>query len=215
MGCFDFTYADNGQNIRGRRGYLYLTDNFCHDTGLKSPVRFLATDAYGRLDILMPRHKIPLEVDIYACYAAMLYLENLCTDTKNHDMRTFLDLLRYYRIHQTMPKESDYDTFIEAMDNIREIGIHTFFDSQKNLENPMTVTIPALGNQREKTIKGIQQVFAGKLPLVVTRKKLPVKDIHESFVTTVRNWGLVTSDDPNQGFSRTIDCFMPWIPNTD
>lgn len=25
MGCFDFTYADNGRNIRMGRGYLYLT----------------------------------------------------------------------------------------------------------------------------------------------------------------------------------------------
>lgn len=213
MGCFDFIYADNGQNIMGKKGYLYLTDNFCYDTGLKSPVRFLDTDAYGNLRILMSRHKIPLEVDIYACYAAMLYLDNLCTDTANHDIRTFLGLLRYYRVHQTMPKESDYDTFIKAMDNIRDIGIHIFFNSRKNLESPMTITIPALGNQKEKTITGIQQVFTGKLPLVVTRKKLPVKDAHESFITTVQNWGLVTFDDPNQGFSRTVNHFMPWVPN--
>lgn len=110
-----------------------------------------------------------------------------------------------------MPKESDYDTFIEAMDNIRDIGIHTFFGARKKLESPMTVIIPALGNQKEKTVEGVQQVFVGKVPLVVTRKKLPVKDTHESFDTTVRNWGFVTSDDPNQGFLKTSNCFMPWV----
>ena len=26
MGCFDFTYADNGQNIRGRRGFVTAND---------------------------------------------------------------------------------------------------------------------------------------------------------------------------------------------
>lgn len=51
MGCFDYTYADNGRNTRGCSGYLYLTKAFCEKTGLKSPIHYESMDEYGMITI--------------------------------------------------------------------------------------------------------------------------------------------------------------------
>lgn len=47
MGCFDFTYADNEENVRGRRGYVYISKALQKATGLPSPMTSRTSHATG------------------------------------------------------------------------------------------------------------------------------------------------------------------------
>lgn len=75
MGIFDFTYADNGSNIRGQRGYLYLTNHLVSKTGLPNPLPFQETDAYGRLSVRLKPNLPSMDLDIFAMLSLMLYLD--------------------------------------------------------------------------------------------------------------------------------------------
>ena len=51
MGCFDFTYADNGMNTRGGKGFLYLSNCFAKAARLQNPLHdFFACGLYGFSD---------------------------------------------------------------------------------------------------------------------------------------------------------------------
>lgn len=64
MGCFDFTYADNGMNTRGGKGFLYLSNCFAKAARLQNPLRYSETDWYGRLSTPIGAEKSLVELDI-------------------------------------------------------------------------------------------------------------------------------------------------------
>lgn len=213
MGCFDFTYADNGQNIMGRRGYLYLTDAFCKETGLKSPIQFEGTDEYGRFDIRMPRLSSTLTIDIYAIYGAMLFLEGEYKSPNPNEENLFTEyihLIKTYRKNKEFTNQ-ELDDFVACEDKIRGIGIHYFFRGMQDNDNSIQYEVAKLGNQRHKKVT-CEQKFIRKCPLVITRKKLPIKEQGESFFTTIQRWGFVSDSDPNQGFNATKNHYLPYKP---
>lgn len=210
MGCFDFTYADNGQNIMGRRGYLYLTDAFCKETGLKSPLAFERNDEYGRFDVRIPGHSSILTVDIYAIYGSMLFLEGEYTGSEENLLKEYIHLIKTYRKNKTFTNY-EFDRYFKCEDKIREVGIHYFFKGIKDNDDSRLYEVAELGNQRCKKVT-CEEKFTRKLPLVITRKKLPIKEVKEPFFTTIKRWGFVTGGDPNQGFSPTKNYFLPYEP---
>ena len=224
MGCFDFIYADNGRNIRGQNGFIYLTDELCHQTGLKSPLRFVSTDEYGRFDIKVPRAEKVVTIDIYALYAAMLYLEGVWDPDKNPNakplkpeekgaMESYLDQLTLIQIKHGDISQDIETEITETEDYIRCKGIDYFFKHLKTLSTNQTHVVHSLGNQRRKNVT-VSSHFTGDVPLVITRKKLPTNQNKEPFAITVKNWGFVTDSDPNQGFSPTNDQYTIWEPRT-
>lgn len=218
MGCFDFTYADNGENTRGRKGYLYLTDKFCEKTGLKSPLRIKGSNEYGMITPIIPNHPNTLEMDIYAIYAAMIYLEGFYQNNDKEEyeseieyLETFIQMTADYRKYKSKVSEFDFEKYEICMENIRGIGVHYFFKHTIEISVPKTYHIPKIGNQKPKTVD-CDEIFTGNLPLVLTRKHLPIQEINEPFYTTVRNWNFVTGSDPNQGFNITKNLYVPWEP---
>ena len=93
MGCFDFIYADNGENILARAGFLYTTKAFQHRTNTQSPLRFLFTNEYGIFQIRFKTHFI--HMDIYALLAAQVYLsDDPIDDTPSEHFECFLDCIK-------------------------------------------------------------------------------------------------------------------------
>lgn len=229
MGCFDFTYADNGNNMRGQKAYLYITDKLATALGTTSPLRVQNSDMYGRLYIKFSSRHDSIPVDVYAIYTAMLYLENELTNQTDIDIdniQHFIQQLSDFRLHPKFCKELDkLDALEQCSDAIREVSIYYFFshiisketyeeaftEQCGNVPLPKTWIIPMLGNQNEKEIRTVKNVFVGRIPLVLTRKKLPDM-AHDPFFTIVKNWGYVSDHDPNQGFSKTTNHYLPWRP---
>lgn len=139
MGCFDFTYADNGENVRGRRGYVYISKALQKATGLANPMRFTSTDEYGRFAFDIKGRSI--ELDIYAIYAAQLALAGITHESK--PIRQYIEELHKKTF-------ADYRTE-ELEELIRDKGIHEFFSTNHNMP-AVKLTVKHLANQREKTI---------------------------------------------------------------
>ena len=79
MGCFDFTTADKGTNLRGTGGYLYLTDMFALLADLPNPLKFTGTDEYGRFDFVIDGKTVTLDVyAVYGCMADIKDTEKIC-----------------------------------------------------------------------------------------------------------------------------------------
>lgn len=218
MGCFDFTYADNGRNTRGNMAYFYLTKAFCKETGLKSPLKYENTDKYGMFNtrIQSKLKSYVLTFDIYAFYGAMLHLESLCS---NHEAecKEYLELIhkrvRQYRNaagEETVWSATIWARIEELEDALRLDGINYFFSEHTKIPR-QEYTVPKLGNQREHTIHA-SEVFSGKLPLLLSRKRLPAEST-DDLVDIAKSWGYVTDSDPNQGFNATINHWLPFDPN--
>lgn len=218
MGCFDFTYADNGRNTRGNMAYFYLTKAFCKETGLKSPLKYENTNEYGmfntRIDSKLKSYV--LTFDIYAFYGAMLHLESLCS---NHDAecKEYLELIhKLVRQYQNTDSEKAvwsatiWARIEELEDVLRLDGIEYFFHKRTKIPKEK-FHISKIGNQKEHNIY-VDEVFSGKLPLLISRKRLPANPNDDVF-DIAKNWGYVTDGDPNQGFNVTINHWLPFEPN--
>lgn len=211
MGCFDYTYADNGCNIRGCRGYFYLTHAFCEKTGLKSPIHYERMDKYGR--ITFPCKSNHITLDIHAIHAAMLYLAGILDkDTKDFDDYLH-NIHRFVKENRTIQNEAQLWTRIEAIeDNIRTDSVSYFFDAHKNYT---TTSLPVfhmekLGNQPEKDIT-CETCFTGRVPLLISKKKLP-QEKTDDLLEIAKRWGFVSTDDPNQGLSCTKNLWVRFTP---
>ena len=184
MGCFDFTYADNGQNIRGRQGYVYISKALQKVTGWPSPMRFTGTDEYGIFSFDIKGRRVVL--DIYALYAAQLALAGIIDESE--PIRKYIEKLE---------------------ELIRCKGIDEFFNTKHIM--PITeLTVKPLANQREKTVK-CRKYTDARLPILITRKKLPC-DVGDDITDIARKWGFVTANDPNQGGSPTYDLYCQYRP---
>lgn len=197
MGCFDFTYADNGENVRGRRGYVYISKALQKTTGLANPMRFTSTDEYGHFAFDIKGRSI--ELDIYAIYAAQLALAGIIHETK--PIRQYIEELRKKTF-------ADYRTE-ELEELIRDKGIHEFFSTNHNMP-AVKLTVKHLANQREKTID-CEEYTDTRLPMLITRKKLPC-DVTDDITDIARNWGFVTTGDPNQGWTPTRNLYCQYRP---
>lgn len=210
MGCFDFTYADNGSNIRGNKGYFYLTQKLCEICRLPCPLQFDYLNEYG--DITINSMVDSVAIDIYALYAAEIYLEykgNKEFDYFNNKKFQWLELFIY-----KLRNRSFDSNFQSVMDEIRNIGIHYFYyknDSYKELVcRKKLIRIPAISNQKEKELMS-QGTFIMHIPLLFSKKKLPQKK-GDYLLEVARNWGFVSDSDPNQGFSPTKNHYMVYQP---
>lgn len=200
MGCFDFTYADNGENIRGRRGYIYLSPQVASEADLPNPLPFIDTDSYGRFSIrISTRHDgiHCTKIDIYSLYTVLIQTDN---NQRTTDADRFISLLR----HRQFDNE-----FEKLNDALRDYGIDYFFQHLKQNVNGIPITVPSIGNQKPKRIK-TYDVFHGTTPLLISKKKLPV-DINTSLQTMAQTWGYVSTDDPRQGFAQTRNLYCGYI----
>lgn len=221
MGCFDFTYADNGENIRGRNGYIYITKTLQKEAKLPNPIPFDWTDEYGRFNCRIKKgrfncriKKETIQIDIYALYAAMLYLnrkDDLSVEQEGN--KKFYEI--FLRILHDKTYNRENACFVNAMDSIRSCGIEYFcrsFNAVKSLNSDVekiTTTVKPLGNQHEKTIWYDEVCFA-KTPLLISKKKLP-QEKEDDLSDIALKWGFVTGSDPNQGFSPTQNLYYRYI----
>lgn len=200
MGCFNFTYADNGDNIRGCRGYIYLSPQVAKEADLPNPLPFSYADSYGRFTIsLCARHKggYYAEIDIYALYTVLIQTDE---NKRTADADRFISLLC----------NRQFDNEFERLnDSLRDYGIDYFFQHLKQNINGIPITVPRIGNQKPKRIK-TYDVFHGTTPLLISKKKLPV-DVNTSLQTMAQTWGYVSTDDPRQGFAPTRNLYCGYI----
>lgn len=203
MGCFDFTYADNGKNICGSHGYLHLTQKMKARLGCKDAyLRFDGTDEYGDLYIK------GRDIDVYALYACMLALEGE-PDVEGIDPRdvdAFLDMLG------DMRPDMDAIALENLMDRLREPAISYFF-RHEDTRRQKNVLLPKMGNQPTKAVvtKG---AFDGNVPLLITRKKMP-EAFGKDAVEIARTLSVTSGADPNQGFSPTKGHWIAYKPEKE
>jgi hypothetical protein len=186
MGCFDFTYADNGENIYGRNGYIYLSPQVAEKINLPNPLRFCSTDAYGHFRLRIKGcEKYSISIDIFALYAVLIRTD--MNKTSEDDDR-FMTLIRYRQF------DNEYE---ELNDTLRNAGIDYFYHNFEYKVDSFKITVPKLGNQKEKHLE-TNEVCWAETPLLISRKKLPV-DVNTSLKEMAQTWGFVSTYDPKQG----------------
>lgn len=202
MGCFDFTYADNGENIRGRRGYIYLSPEIATKANLPNPLPFAYTDMYGRFNIRISQQGVTrgIHTDIFALYTVLIHSDEGKLDKDDNKFINWLHNNKFKQVDQ------EYETLNDAL---RGTGIDYFFSHLKCQHDAYKITVPKLGNQREKELE-THEFFQAKTPLLISRKKLPV-DIDTSLKTMAQTWGYVSAGDPKQGFSPTYNRYCKYI----
>lgn len=220
MGSFDFTYADNGTNIRRQRGYLYLTNKFADYTHLPNPLPFIYTDDYG--NYTFRTQKTSFELDLFAIYGCMCYLHLLKQNpagikhlNSNH-AGIHAAVFRYMNLLKN--RDFLHPDIKSLEEDIRLFGIYAFYkiynqcnpgftnDSllAKTCKYPTitrTVTVPKLGNQKVKHLR-TQEFFKGDVPLLISRKKLPA-DQNDDLADIAEKWGFCSVSDPKQGWGIT------------
>lgn len=211
MGCFDFIYCDTGENIRGRNGYIYITKKLQDYCDLPNPIKFTSANQFGCFDCLVAGNSSTspaYSFDIYALYAAQLYLEGIIEE--NTDLiQKYLNMLKEKR-YIIAANEFDYLEY-----RIQNSGIEYFHDNLIDIVNPnniLLVDIPSIRNRKAKTNVACFKYFTGKLPLIISKGFIPSKFGIEP-VEIAKNWGFVTGDDPEQGFRPTRKHFVKYQCN--
>lgn len=210
MGCFDFTYADNGENIRGRNGYIYLTSRLATRAKLNNPLKFDRTDEYGRFRCISGR--FDFEIDIYALLALELYLEG--TDLSRYQSSADRSLVEPYAEtlltlleDRTWNKPENESARENATDELRGYGIDYHYDKRYHVSHPpITQRVARLGGQKEKVVT-VTETYRHPVPLVISRKKLHI-DGEPSEIAD--EWCFVTGDDPEQGFAKTKNLYYAY-----
>ena len=209
MGCFDYTYADNGHNIQGGTGWMYLSKAFCEATGLPSPVRFLETDQYGRFCIRHPKRKEYFWVDICQVHTCELWLFGEKQIADEAVVRNYLSILN--GVVQGKPEA--YNTladFTYGFD-LREGSIHLYFKHMMYADTTIRCALPKLGNQDAKSIV-CKEIYTHPIPVMLTKKKLPTQTGQGYLEQVAKDWGCVSGSDPNQGFRPTSNYYVKFAP---
>jgi hypothetical protein len=180
MGCFDFTYADNGENIRGRNGYIYLSPQIAEKTNLPNQLRFYSTDAYGHFRLHIDTKNT--YINIFTLYGILVRAD--INKTSEKDDR-FMMLMRYRRF------DDEYND-LDAM--LRNAGFNYYCCCSEYKEDAFKITVPRLGNQKEKHLE-TDEVCWAETPLLISRKKLPV-DVNTNLKKMAQTWGFVSAYDP-------------------
>jgi hypothetical protein len=199
MGCFDFTYADNGENIYGRNGYIYLSPQVAEKINLPNPLQFCSTDAYGHFRLRIKGYeKYSISIDIFALYAVLIRAD--MNKTSEDDDR-FMTLIRYRQF------DNEYE---ELNDTLRNAGIDYFYRHfVEYKKDTLKITVPKLGNQKEKNLE-TNEVCWAETPLIISRKKLPV-DVNTSLKKMAQTWGFVSTYDPKQGLFVMCNQYCKYI----
>jgi hypothetical protein len=192
MGCFDFTYADNGENIYGRNGYIYLSPQVAEKINLPNPLRFCSTDAYGHFRLRIKGYeKYSISIDIFALYAVLTYVDK--NEMGKDKQLSYLIDNFLTKIHDRQ-FDSEYE---ELNDMLRNTGTDHFYHNFEYKVDSFKITVPKLGNQKEKHLE-TNEVCWAETPLLISRKKLPV-DVNTSLKEMAQTWGFVSTYDPKQG----------------
>ena len=202
MGCFDFTYADNGKAVDEGRGYFYLSEAFVKATGIQSPWKFVSGDVYGCYNFetnATDDDGVQLEtidIDIFALYAAMSYLQRTkCGGPADENMEKYISLLNSIGKKKALGKSS-YQEMKELEDKVRFAGIERFYDGFKKASQnngDIIARVPGYGNQPPKNVV-VEELFCDTMPMVISRKKLP----YQTNTEVAEKWGFVTGSNPNQ-----------------
>ena len=195
MGCFDFTYADNGENVMGRNGYLYLTSRFATAAKLDNPLRFSSTDEYGRFNCVSDGYEF--ELDIYALLAMEVYLDGVPVSDKDAPV-----LERHAQAAIDALAARTYDSLQakDAEEAIRLVGIDYFYRPRYcRAHDPVTQRVARIGGQKERRVK-VSATFSHPIPLLITRKRLHLAGEPAEIAD---EWCFASGEDPNQGFSPT------------
>jgi hypothetical protein len=189
---FDLTYADNGENIRRRNGYIYLSPQVAARTNLPNPLKFYSMDQYGELKLNIDEKENDLAyVDIFALYAVCMYIDRDEIDEESwfwYLADQFLTLLHDREFY------GDYSYLNNAL---RGTGIAYFCRNYEYKENTFKITVPKLNNQKEKNLE-TNEICWAETPLLISRKKLPV-DVNTSLKKMAQTWGFVSTYDPKKG----------------
>lgn len=221
MGVFGFTYADTGKSIIHSFGYIYITKKLQKAINYKKPaLKFNYVDDYGKFSVIT-KHKDIIEIDIYALIAAQIYIEKLYKHKliKNYNLDMFERYINTLNRIMNGKVYNEYD-FEAYTSNIRLFGID-YIDTI-NYAKPCpvaTINLPKLGNQSAKTVK-YEKVCKTAVPMLITKKKLenmipngidvPInKD--DDLSDIARKWGVVSGEDPSQGFSITHDNWIKYV----
>lgn len=200
MGCFDFTYADNGENIRGRRGYIYLSPQVAEAINLANPVRFSTVDLYGQFSLCIPLNygaRYERKIDIFSLYHLCIQADH---DQWTDDAKRFTNLIAHLQFN---------DEYRSLNDSLRDAGIDYFFKHLKHESHATQIIVPQLANQRQKHLETFD-VFQETTPLLISRKKLPV-NVSTNLKDMAQAWGYVSTSDPKQGWRPTRDLYCRYV----
>lgn len=215
MGMFGFTYADTGKSIIASKGYIYISKAMQKAIDYnKSALRFTYVDEYGNFNILRKDNKSLLTLDIYALKAMQLYLAGTLKALKNEDIANLQEAVANFRLAMS---KSDVD-IIEYTDKIRTLGIfaHNHLNDEKPCDRK-SYTIPHIGNQNAKMIY-FDKISRTPVPIVITKKRLENMVVNKSRQITpdddvcdiAYKWGMVSTDDPSQGFYESRDIWVKY-----
>ena len=213
MGMFGFTYADTGKSIIESKGYIYISKAMQKAIDYnKSALRFTYVNEYGDFDILRKNNKDTLTLDIYALKAMQLYLVGLLKDLTKTDIENLQDTIANFRLAMTQP---DID-IKEYADKIRHLGIKNSFNNEKPCDRK-SYTLPHIGNQNAKMIY-FDKISRTPVPIIITKKRLENMVVTKSRQITpdddvcdiAYKWGMVSSDDPSQGFYESRDIWVKY-----
>ena len=203
MGCFDFTTADKGTNLRGKGGYLYLTNQFAQLANLPNPLKFSGTDEYGRFDFVIDGK--PVTLDVYAVYGCMAAIKGLELKTSLVGANEFADAAALTRIIHD--RDFDNPELKRLMDTVRSIGISAQFEWQSDkMIYEVDITVPAIRRTPARELR-TDWGFEGCLPLLITKYPLPIDVEGCDLADVAERWGLVSTSDPEQGASPLKDFF--------
>lgn len=210
---FGFTYADTGKSIIASKGYIYISKAMQKAIDYnKSALRFTYVNEYGDFDILRKNNKDTLTLDIYALKAMQLYLAGLLKDLTKTDIENLQDTIANFRLAMIQP---DID-IKEYANKIRHLGIKNSFNDEKPCDRK-SYTIPHIGNQNAKMIY-FDKISRTPVPIVITKKRLENMVVTKSRQITpdddvcdiAYKWGMVSSDDPSQGFYESRDIWVKY-----
>ena len=222
MGCFDFTYADTGENICGSGGYLYLTESFAKETLLPNPLPFKQADMYGHFTFQEPTI---WSGDIYAIYSAVVFSYLSSQSQEDVIQRTFVEssflfpegftlekleesVQEYIRLLRELSGFKNRHELVKLEDAIRTFGIGYFFDGFQ--PDSRRVTVKRMGLKKKRNLKANER-FEYQIPLLITRHRLPA-ECGNDLLDAAARWGFCSASDPNQGYGTTKDYFCIFEP---
>ena len=195
MGMFGFTYADTGKSIIASKGYIYISKAMQKAIDYnKSALRFTYVNEYGDFDILRKNNKDTLTLDIYALKAMQLYLAGFLKGLTKTDIENLQDTIANFRLAMIQPDIN----IKEYANKIRHLGIK-------------------IGNQNAKMIY-FDKISRTPVPIIITKKRLENMVVTKSRQITpdddvcdiAYKWGMVSSDDPSQGFYESRDIWVKY-----
>ena len=213
MGMFGFTYADTGKSIIASKGYIYISKAMQKAIDYnKSALRFTYVNEYGDFDILRKNNKDTLTLDIYALKAMQLYLAGLLKGLTKTDIENLQDTIANFRLAMIQPDIN----IKEYANEIRHLGIKNSFNDEKPCDRK-SYTLPHIGNQNAKMIY-FDKISRTPVPIIITKKRLENMVVTKSRQITpdddvcdiAYKWGMVSSDDPSQGFYESRDIWVKY-----